>query len=48
MVSASARLRKVGVEVIRPNEASAMPPDLMKYLLFIIVNLTNLLLIFGL
>ena len=35
IVSARARLRNVGVEVIRPNEASAMPPDLTKYLLFI-------------
>jgi hypothetical protein len=37
MVSANARLRKVGVAVIRPNEASAMPPDLTKYLLFMLV-----------
>src|SRR5713226_5801307 len=37
--AANARLRNVGAEVITPNEASAMPPDLMKYLLFIIVYL---------
>src|SRR5215510_8400433 len=39
MDSASARRRKVGAEVITPSEASAMPPDLMKYLLFMIVFL---------
>src|SRR5258707_15494163 len=37
--AANARLRNVGAEVITPNEASAMPPDLMKNLLFIIVYL---------
>src|SRR2546428_11810211 len=37
-VAASARLRKDGAEVITPNEASAMPPDLMKYLRFMIVT----------
>src|SRR5947207_3949293 len=37
--AASARLRNFGAVVMTPNEASAMPPDLMKYLLFIIVYL---------
>src|SRR2546430_9120026 len=36
--SANARLRKLGAEVITPNEASAMPPDLMKYRLFMIYS----------
>src|SRR5712692_8626737 len=35
--AASARFRNVGAEVITPNEASAMPPDLMKYLRFIVM-----------
>jgi hypothetical protein len=39
IVPARARRRKVGVEVIKPNDASATPPDLMKYLLFISVVL---------
>src|SRR5437762_5924033 len=41
MVSARVRRKNVGVEAIRPNEASAMPPDLMKYLLFMTIVLKS-------
>jgi hypothetical protein len=34
-LSANARFRKDGAVVITPNDARAMPPDLMKNLLFI-------------
>src|SRR6185369_12598359 len=38
MPSASALCRNEGADVITPKDASAMPLDLMKYLLFIIVH----------
>jgi hypothetical protein len=37
-VSANARFRNEGAAAIIPNEAKAIPPDLIKYLLFMLVT----------
>src|SRR5215510_12215396 len=41
-LSANARCKNEGADVITPNEARAMLPDLMKYLLFIILTVSVL------